>query len=314
MQPVVPSIVGMGEVLWDLLPSGKVLGGAPFNFTFHCHQLGHAAVMISRVGSDAPGAEIRDAMRGLGLDDRFVQDDDRHPTGTVGVQLDSTGQPSYTIHPGAWDHLAWEDQLVALLGQAQAVCFGTLIQRSDASRATVRRALRAGRDSLVVFDVNLRQEFFSREVLEESLRASRWVKLNDDELEVLRKMFLLSSTNKSATVADLRKRFGIELVALDSGREGVPGADGRRGGVCRWSARRGRGHDRRRRCVHGRAALRGSGGTIDRGRRPICQSPCRHCRGQGGRHAAHRTGRNRSAILTYVHNDSKIPSEEANKK
>jgi fructokinase len=218
--PVLPSIVGLGEVLWDLLPAGKVLGGAPFNFTFHCHQLGQAAVMVSRVGRDELGQQIRAAMRELGLDDSFVQDDGEHPTGTVGVEVDSAGQPSFTIHPGAWDHLDWEERLEALLGQAQAVCFGTLIQRNDSAHATVRRALHAARNALIVYDVNLRQDYFSREVLEESLRASRWVKLNDSELSVLRSMFDLSGTSESAMVADLRKRFGAELVALTRGERG----------------------------------------------------------------------------------------------
>jgi fructokinase len=219
-KPLLPSIVGLGEVLWDMLPAGKVLGGAPFNFTFHCHQLGHAAVMVSRVGRDELGQEIRAAMRELGLDDSLVQEDGEHPTGTVRIELDSAGQPSFTIHPGAWDHLAWDERLEAMLGQAQAVCFGTLIQRNAGARATVRRALRSARNALVVYDVNLRQDFFTREVLEESLHASRWVKLNDSELVVLKELFDLSGTNESAIVADLRKRFGIELVALTRGERG----------------------------------------------------------------------------------------------
>jgi fructokinase len=219
-KPVAPSIVGLGEVLWDLIPSGKVLGGAPFNFTFHCHQLGQPAVMVSRVGRDELGRQICDAMGDLGLDDAFVQEDGKHPTGTVGVELDPAGQPSFTIHPGAWDYLAWDDRLEVLLGQAQAVCFGTLIQRNDSARATVRRALRSARNALIVYDVNLRQDFFSRELLEESLRASRWVKLNHAELVVLKQLFDLSGTKESAVVADLRKRFGAELVALTRGEHG----------------------------------------------------------------------------------------------
>jgi fructokinase len=213
-------IVGLGEVLWDLLPAGKVLGGAPFNFTFHCHQLGHSAVMVSRVGHDDFGREIRAAMAGLGLSDVFVQEDGEHPTGTVGVELDANGQPSFTIHPGAWDHLAWEDRLEALFAHAQAICFGTLIQRNAVARETVRRALRAGRNALIVYDVNLRQQFYSRAIVEESLRLSRWVKLNDGELVVLREMFGLSGSSESALVGDLRKRFGIELVALTRGERG----------------------------------------------------------------------------------------------
>src|SRR5262245_51449540 len=118
------AILGVGEVLWDLLPTGKVLGGAPFNFTFHCHQLGQPAVMVSRVGTDPDGAEIRTAMRGLWLRDDLVQDDETHPTGTVSVAIEA-GQPTFTIHEGAWDHLAWDDRLAALLPSAQAVCFGS---------------------------------------------------------------------------------------------------------------------------------------------------------------------------------------------
>ncbi len=219
-KPNLPPIIGLGEVLWDLLPSGKVLGGAPFNFTFHCHQLGHAAVMVSRVGRDELGRQIRDAMCELGLVDSFVQNDGEHPTGTVGVELDSAGQPSFTIHPGAWDYLAWDDRLEALLGQAQTVCFGTLIQRNAGARATVRRALHAAQNALIVYDVNLRGDFFTREVLEESLHASRWVKLNDGELAELKTMFDLVGTSESAIVAQLRTRFGVELVALTRGERG----------------------------------------------------------------------------------------------
>jgi fructokinase len=213
-------IVGLGEVLWDLLPTGKVLGGAPFNFTFHCHQLGHAAAMVSRVGADDLGREIRQSMRGLGLDDAHVQEDSAHPTGTVGVNLDAAGQPAFTIHPGAWDHLAWNDRLEGLFGQAQAICFGTLIQRHPTARDTVRRALGAGRNALLVCDVNLRQDFYTPEILEESLRSARWVKLNDGELVVLRDLFGLSGKSESALVAGLRKRFGTELVALTRGAQG----------------------------------------------------------------------------------------------
>jgi fructokinase len=213
-------VVGLGEVLWDLLPGGQSLGGAPFNFTFHCHQLGHAAVMVSRVGRDALGAEIRAAMAALGLSDAWVQEDAGHPTGTVAVQLDAGGHPTYTIHEGAWDHLAWDDRLQALLGRADAVCFGTLLARGPAGRATLRQALRAAADTLTVFDVNLRQDFYGGDVLEELLRASRWVKLNDEELRVLRDLLKLAGRTDSDWVANLRKKFGVELVALTRGANG----------------------------------------------------------------------------------------------
>ena len=213
-------IVGLGEVLWDLLPGGKALGGAPFNFAFHCHQLGHDSVMVSRVGRDALGDEIRAVMRGLGLDDSFVQADEEHPTGTVGVTVDERGQPSYAIHEGAWDHLAWEERLSPLIRGAKAICFGSLVQRHPTARQTVRRVLAEASALLTVFDVNLRQDFYTIDVLESSLSASRWAKLNDGELAVLRQLFSLSGEDESEVVADLRRSFRLDLVALTRGERG----------------------------------------------------------------------------------------------
>jgi fructokinase len=214
------TIIGLGEILWDLLPTGKALGGAPFNFTFHCHQLGQPAVMVSRVGRDELGAEIRAVLRGLDLGDDFVQDDPAHATGTVSVALDKGGQPTYTIHEGAWDHLAWDERLAVLAGQAQVVCFGSLVQRHATARETVRRVLASARNAITVFDVNLRQHYFDRDVLESSLTASRWAKLNDGELVVLRDLFGLTGSGENALVADLRQRFDLELVALTRGEKG----------------------------------------------------------------------------------------------
>jgi fructokinase len=214
-------IVGAGEVLWDLLPGGRQLGGAPFNFTFHCHQLGHAAAMVSRVGADDLGREIRAAARRLGLSDEHIQEDGEHPTGTVNVALDAGGIPTFTIRPDvAWDYLAWDDSLEALFRQARAVCFGTLAQRHPTSRATLQQALRAAGGALVVYDVNLRQNFYSREVIETSLAASRWVKLNEDELIVLRDLLGLAGASEAATLADLRGRYRLELACLTRGGRG----------------------------------------------------------------------------------------------
>src|SRR5262249_38226801 len=140
-------------------------------------------------------------------------------TGTVSVEV-RDAQPAFTIHEGAWDHLAWDDRLAAVLASAQVVCFGSLIQRHATARATLRRLLRLASHLLVVFDVNLRQHFYDREVLEYSLRASRWVKLNDGELAVLKALFGLSGSTESAVVAQLRQAFGVELVALTRGAAG----------------------------------------------------------------------------------------------
>jgi fructokinase len=216
-----PEILGLGEVLWDLLPDGRALGGAPCNFTFHCHRLGRAAAIVSRVGADDLGRDLRAALRGLGLDDTFVQEDATHPTGTVSVELEA-GQPRYTIHENvAWDYLAPDDRLDAALAGVSVVCFGTLMQRNEASRATVQRLVRFVADqALVVCDINLRQHYYTPDVLEKSLTLSRWAKLNDGELLVLRDLFGLSGGDESALAASLRERFRLELVALTRGERG----------------------------------------------------------------------------------------------
>jgi fructokinase len=221
MQPPAGAIVGVGEVLWDLLPSGRQLGGAPLNFVFHCHQLGHAAVMVSRVGRDELGRDIRAALRERGLTDAFVQEDSDRPTGTVHVALGEGGQPEFTIvEDVAYDHLTPEPAWDALFGQAVAVCFGTLVQRDPGGRAAVQRALALARNALTVYDVNLRQHCYDRATVEASLRASRWVKMNDDELTVLRDFLQLRGKTPSVTLRDLRRRFAVELACVTRGERG----------------------------------------------------------------------------------------------
>ncbi|MCI0461514.1 MAG: carbohydrate kinase [Gemmataceae bacterium] len=214
-------IVGLGEILWDLLPGGRQLGGAPFNFAFHCHQLGHATTIVSRVGQDDLGRAIRESLCGSDLSDTYLQEDTEHPTGTVAVDVDPAGQPTFTIREDvAYDYLTWEDRLEALFCQAEAVCFGTLVQRHPIARATVQRALHSAREALVVYDVNLRQHYFSLEIIEASLHASRWVKLNEGELSRLQDLLKLAGPNASTCLADLRQRYDLELACLTRGEHG----------------------------------------------------------------------------------------------
>jgi fructokinase len=214
-------IVGLGEVLWDLLPGGKQLGGAPFNFTFHCHQLGHPSAMVSRVGADALGTAIRSAAQRLGLSAAYLQDDAEHPTGTVEVAVDAHGQPSFTIVPDvAYDFLGWEERLPGLLREARAVCFGTLAQRHSIARATIQRAVREAENALVVYDVNLRQDFYTKEVIETSLSASRWVKLNEHELPLLCKLLAIEEATEAARLDGLRRRYALEVAILTRGAHG----------------------------------------------------------------------------------------------
>jgi fructokinase len=175
--------VALGELLWDLLPGGRRAGGAPFNFAFHCHQLGHPAVIVSRVGDDELGRELRAEVRRLGLSDEYIQADREHPTGTVHVSVDADGRPTYAIaEPVAWDFIEWGQRLGPLAESARAVCFGTLAQRRPVSRDTIRRFVRQARGSCpIVLDLNLRPTAEDPELVRASLGLADWLKLNEDE-------------------------------------------------------------------------------------------------------------------------------------
>ena len=181
-------IVGIGEVLWDVYPDGrKVAGGAPFNFAFHCHQLGHPSAIVSRVGDDALGRELRDRVRALGLSDEYIQTDHEHPTGTVQVALDANAVPTYTITENvAWDHIAWDEPTRGLARLCRCVCYGSLGQRSAGGWNTVQEflcthLLEGECFPWRVFDINLRQDQFSVGSIRPSLARAEWVKLNTDE-------------------------------------------------------------------------------------------------------------------------------------
>lgn len=188
-------IVGVGELLWDVFPDGRrVAGGAPFNFAFHCRQLGHDAVIVSRVGDDEPGRALRAEVRRLGLTDAYIQTDAIRPTGTVRVSVDPAGVPSYEITPdAAWDHIGWTPQLDALTDGAAVVCHGMLALRGATSRATVERMVEENRKSILpsvrVLDVNLREPRPGKGEIEHALFAAEWVKVNADELAELARLF-----------------------------------------------------------------------------------------------------------------------------
>jgi fructokinase len=229
-----PLIVGIGEVLWDMLPAGKQLGGAPANFAYHANALGARGAVVSRVGDDDPGREILARLDALGVDRSHVSVDPHQPTGTVDVRVDAAGVPTYVIHEGvAWDFLAADDALLDLARRADAVCFGTLAQRSRATRDAIRSFLRATRPSCVrVCDINLRQSYFSRELIEQSLATADVLKLNDGELPVVVETLgieaegaasvrqLLPRYPVQAAVRELFRRFPLRVVALTRGGHG----------------------------------------------------------------------------------------------
>jgi fructokinase len=221
-------ILGIGEVLWDMLPSGKQMGGAPANFAFHARSMGADASIVSRVGDDALGREIIERLFALGVPTCAVSLDGSHPTGTVDVELAADGQPRYIIHEGvAWDHLLPDAMETA--EEADAVCFGTLAQRCEPSRTAIRAMVEASKpNALRIFDVNLRQDFYSREVIEGSLELANVLKLNDAELPVLADLVGLRADAAREQIAELTKRFGLRLVAYTRGAEGSWLYDGKR--------------------------------------------------------------------------------------
>ena len=215
------NVIGMGEILWDLLPSGKQMGGAPANFAIHARGLGARSRVISRVGRDALGAEILRRLQALGVPTGEIQVDPSAPTGTVTVELSSDGQPRFTIHENvAWDRLALEKSALEAVAEADAVSFGTLAQRREPARGTIRALAAAVRPGAWrILDLNLRQQYFSREIVAASLRLSNIAKFNDAELPVLGELLGLRG-NAREQIEGLARQYGQRLVCLTRGAHG----------------------------------------------------------------------------------------------
>jgi fructokinase len=177
-------MVGLGEVLWDFLPSGKMLGGAPANFAYMTCAFGNRGIVASRIGDDELGRQLCEAMRTLGLSTSHLQQDGQYETGSAEVSIDSTGLPTFTIKGSvAWDFLQWTSDWEQLSERADVVCFGSLAQRSPSSAATVDRFMHNMRkDALRIFDINLRQSFYSIDILRTSFRHATIAKFTDQEL------------------------------------------------------------------------------------------------------------------------------------
>ena len=217
-----PTVVGLGEVLWDLLPSGRQLGGAPANFAYWSHALGNRAIVASRVGDDEPGREVRHSLLSRGITDQYLQADGANPTGTVKVELDAAGQPNFDIvFPVAWDFLEFTPAWKLLAQAADAVCFGSLAQRSADSRATILQFLESTRrEALRIFDVNLRQSFYSDEIIAESCRQANVVKLNHDELPRMREALAVAAGDVLGFCEEMIRDFNLQLICVTRGANG----------------------------------------------------------------------------------------------
>ncbi len=214
-------VVGAGELLWDLLPGGKQIGGAPANFAYHAQALGSTGYVISAVGNDALGKELLDLIKKDGLSDAFIAVDDTHPTGTVSVALDLDGVPDFTIHEDvAWDFIPFSEMIKDLAPRTNAVCFGTLAQRSELSRSTLRSFVQSTNpECLRILDVNLRQQFYNKDIIIDSLRLANILKLNHEELPVIAEICSVKGTEINI-MTSLMTEFGLQMIALTKGKDG----------------------------------------------------------------------------------------------
>ena len=215
-------IVGMGEALWDCLPEGKKIGGAPANFAYHVSQFGFNSRVVSAVGNDALGDELMEVINSKKLQTAIARVE--YPTGTVQVTLDAVGVPQYEIKEGvAWDNIPFNDSLRDLALRTRAVCFGSLAQRSVVSRTTINRFLDAMPDTgneLKIFDINLRQNFYTREVLCESMQRCNILKINDEELVTISRIFGYPGIDLQDKCWILLAKYNLKMLILTCGTNG----------------------------------------------------------------------------------------------
>ena len=213
-------VAGIGEALWDMLPGGKQLGGAPANFAYHAGGDGLTGIAVSAIGRDALGDEIVASFEEHSLRHHLARVD--FPTGTVQVTLSGKGIPQYEIMEGvAWDNIPWSEELEAIAKECRAVCFGSLAQRSAVSRATIQKFLKTVPEGcLKVFDINLRQHFYSEKIIRDSLLACDILKINDEELVVVADMLGYAGLEQDVVCGHLCKDFGLKMLILTCGVHG----------------------------------------------------------------------------------------------
>jgi fructokinase len=215
-----PIVAGIGELLWDMLPTGKQLGGAPCNFAFHAMQAGCESIVISAIGKDDLGDELIQLLQKLAISTKHIQLNN-FPTSTVTVALDEKGQPAFNIHENvAWDHIQWNETLHELATDLDAVCFGSLAQRSVDSKNTIKSLISALKPGcLKIFDINLRQHYFTKEILRKSIEIADILKLNDEELPVIANYFGFDGDNENQ-LKQLLRYFKLKYVVYTMGHKG----------------------------------------------------------------------------------------------
>lgn len=215
-------VVGMGEALWDVLPEGKKIGGAPANFAYHVSQFGLPSCVVSAIGEDALGHEIVENFTSKGLNQLIAEVP--YPTGTVQVEIDPAGVPQYDIKENvAWDNIPYTEQLAELAADTKAICFGTLAQRNIVSRTTINRFLDdipEANDPLVVFDVNLRQGFYDKDILCNSMKRCNILKINDEELVTISRLFGYPGIDLQDKCWILLGKYNLRMLILTCGING----------------------------------------------------------------------------------------------
>ena len=216
------TIVGIGEVLWDILPDGKKIGGAPANFAYHVSQFGLQSLVVSAIGDNALGQEIIGTFQDKGLNSLISTVP--YPTGTVQVELDMAGIPQYIIKEDvAWDYIPFTPELEALARNTCAACFGSLAQRSTVSRNTINRfidTMPKDNGTLIVFDANLRQSFYSEDVLEQSMAQCNVLKINDEELPIVCRISGITESDPENQCRALLNRYNLKILILTCGVNG----------------------------------------------------------------------------------------------
>jgi len=213
-------IVGIGEILWDIFPNGKVLGGAPANFAYHVSQFGYEGYAVSAIGNDPLGKDIIDNLSSKDL--KCLIETTPFTTGTVEVKVDLNGIPHYEICENvAWDHIPFTTEIESLACKTRTVCFGSLAQRNPVSRTTINRFLDSVPDTaLKIFDINLRQHFYTRELIEHALSRCDILKINDDEVVIVSQLFGWKSKSELEICQQLLQNYKLEIVILTKGTHG----------------------------------------------------------------------------------------------
>ena len=213
-------IVGLGEALWDMLPDGKKLGGAPANFAYHAGQFGLNTLAVSALGEDKLADETIEAIEKRNL--KYLMPRVPYPTGTVQVILDEAGIPTYDIKENvAWDNIPFTEEIQQVAKNCCAVCFGSLAQRNVVSRSTIQQFIaNTPEDCVKIIDINLRQEFYSKEVIEESFRLCNVLKINDEELVIVSRMFELKGLDQAEKCKELVEKYNLDILVLTCGTNG----------------------------------------------------------------------------------------------